>query len=171
MAKADIPVFAWKGETEEEYLWCIEQTVYWPDGQPLNMILDDGGDLTNLIHDKYPDVRTKNPLPATDPFILASSRNLWCFRRDYHRCAQPLQTRQGRQTRPRCDQRQRRRDKEQIRQPLRLPRGNFQSQKNKTSAVFSPSSMASNELPTLCWPANAPSSLDTVMLAKVLLSP
>ena len=57
MAKADIPVFAWKGETEEEYLWCIEQTVYWPDGQPLNMILDDGGDLTNLIHDKYPDVR------------------------------------------------------------------------------------------------------------------
>jgi len=56
MAKADIPVFAWKGETEEEYLWCIEQTVYWPDGQPLNMILDDGGDLTNLIHDKYPDV-------------------------------------------------------------------------------------------------------------------
>ncbi|CBY25072.1 unnamed protein product [Oikopleura dioica] len=58
MAKADIPVFAWKGETEEEYLWCIEQTVYWPDGQPLNMILDDGGDLTNLIHDKYPDVRS-----------------------------------------------------------------------------------------------------------------
>jgi len=56
IAKADIPVFAWKGETEEEYLWCIEQTVYWPDGQPLNMILDDGGDLTNLIHDKYPDL-------------------------------------------------------------------------------------------------------------------
>merc|ERR1712127_456779 len=56
MTKADIPVFAWKGETEEEYLWCIEQTVYWPDGQPLNMILDDGGDLTNLIHDKYPDL-------------------------------------------------------------------------------------------------------------------
>merc|ERR1712176_1397858 len=54
MAKADIPVFAWKGETEEEYLWCIDQTVYWPDGQPLNMILDDGGDLTNLIHEKYP---------------------------------------------------------------------------------------------------------------------
>jgi len=56
MAKADIPVFAWKGETEEEYLWCIEQTVMWPDGQPLNMILDDGGDLTNLIHDKYQDL-------------------------------------------------------------------------------------------------------------------
>jgi len=54
IAKAGVPVFAWKGETEEEYLWCIDQTVYWPDGQPLNMILDDGGDLTNLIHEKYP---------------------------------------------------------------------------------------------------------------------
>ena len=47
--------FAWKGETEEEYLWCIEQTLAaFPDGQPLNMILDDGGDLTSLVHDKYP---------------------------------------------------------------------------------------------------------------------
>merc|ERR1712043_18968 len=42
------------GETDEEYIWCVEQTVYFPDGQPLNMILDDGGDLTNLIHEKYP---------------------------------------------------------------------------------------------------------------------
>merc|ERR1712142_639928 len=48
------PVYAWKGETDEEYVWCIEQTVYFPDGQPLNMILDDGGDLTNLVHEKYP---------------------------------------------------------------------------------------------------------------------
>lgn len=47
-------VFAWKGETDEEYLWCIEQTLYFKDGQPLNMILDDGGDLTNLVHTKYP---------------------------------------------------------------------------------------------------------------------
>ncbi|XP_074605706.1 adenosylhomocysteinase [Brevipalpus obovatus] len=54
MAKRGVPVFAWKGETEEEYLWCIEQTIFWPDGQPLNMILDDGGDLTNHIHEKYP---------------------------------------------------------------------------------------------------------------------
>lgn len=54
IAKAGIPVYAWKGETEEEYLWCIEQTLVFPDGQPLNMILDDGGDLTNLVHDKYP---------------------------------------------------------------------------------------------------------------------
>lgn len=55
IAKRGIPVFAWKGETEEEYLWCIEQTLYaFKDGQPLNMILDDGGDLTNLVHEKYP---------------------------------------------------------------------------------------------------------------------
>ena len=54
IAKAGIPVYAWKGETDEEYLWCIEQTLVFPDGQPLNMILDDGGDLTNLVHEKYP---------------------------------------------------------------------------------------------------------------------
>lgn len=54
IAKTGVPVYAWKGETEEEYLWCIEQTLIFPDGEPLNMILDDGGDLTNLVHDKYP---------------------------------------------------------------------------------------------------------------------
>lgn len=54
IAATGVPVFAWKGETEEEYLWCIRQTLYFPDGQPLNMILDDGGDLTNLVHDEYP---------------------------------------------------------------------------------------------------------------------
>lgn len=54
MAKAGIHVYAWKGETDEEYLWCIEQTLVFPDGKPLNMILDDGGDLTNLVHEKYP---------------------------------------------------------------------------------------------------------------------
>jgi adenosylhomocysteinase len=54
IAATGVPVYAWKGETEEEYTWCIEQTIYFPDGQPLNMILDDGGDLTNLIHQKYP---------------------------------------------------------------------------------------------------------------------
>lgn len=46
MAVRNIPVYAWKGESEEEYNWCIEQTIIFPDGQPLNMILDDGGDLT-----------------------------------------------------------------------------------------------------------------------------
>merc|ERR1711981_1096680 len=54
IAAAGVPVFAWKGETEEEYMWCIEQTLVFADGKPLNMILDDGGDLTNLVHDKYP---------------------------------------------------------------------------------------------------------------------
>ncbi|XP_077982179.1 adenosylhomocysteinase B-like [Glandiceps talaboti] len=54
IAKTGVPVYAWKGETDEEYIWCIEQTIVFPDGQPLNMILDDGGDLTNLVHTKYP---------------------------------------------------------------------------------------------------------------------
>ena len=55
IAAEGIPVFAWKGETEEEYEWCLEQTVL-KDGKPwdANMILDDGGDLTSLLHDKYP---------------------------------------------------------------------------------------------------------------------
>jgi len=54
IAATEVPVYAWKGETEEEYMWCIEQTLLFKDDQPLNMILDDGGDLTNIIHDKYP---------------------------------------------------------------------------------------------------------------------
>ncbi|MFA6318669.1 MAG: adenosylhomocysteinase [Elusimicrobiota bacterium] len=56
IAAAGIPVFAWKGETLEEYDWCIESTLRWPDGKPLNLILDDGGDLTNIVHDKYPEL-------------------------------------------------------------------------------------------------------------------
>jgi adenosylhomocysteinase len=56
MAAAGIPVFAWKGETETEYDWCIEQTLRWPDGQGLNMILDDGGDLTIMVHKQYPEL-------------------------------------------------------------------------------------------------------------------
>src|SRR6476660_6536897 len=50
MAAAGIPVFAWKGETLEEYWWCTEQVVQWPDGGGPNMILDDGGDVTLLMH-------------------------------------------------------------------------------------------------------------------------
>ena len=50
-----VPVFAWKGETEEEYEWCIEQTLKWPDGSGPNLLLDDGGDLTWVIHDKHPE--------------------------------------------------------------------------------------------------------------------
>ncbi len=54
MAASGIPTFAWKGETEEEFLWCIEQTIKWPDGKGPNMILDDGGDLTKMVHDDFP---------------------------------------------------------------------------------------------------------------------
>lgn len=55
IAAAGIPVFAWKGMNEEEFDWCIEQTLHaFADGQPLNMILDDGGDLTNMVLDRYP---------------------------------------------------------------------------------------------------------------------
>ncbi len=56
VAAAGIPVFAWKGMNEEEFWWCIEQTVRGPDGWTPNMILDDGGDLTVLMHDKYPEM-------------------------------------------------------------------------------------------------------------------
>ena len=56
MAAAVIPVFAWQGMSEDEFWWCIEQTLVWPDGQSLNMILDDGGDLTALVHDKHPEM-------------------------------------------------------------------------------------------------------------------
>ncbi|WP_343564055.1 adenosylhomocysteinase [Kiloniella sp. b19] len=56
MAAANIPTFAWKGETEEEFLWCIEQTITGPDGWRPNMILDDGGDLTIMMHEKFPEL-------------------------------------------------------------------------------------------------------------------
>ena len=56
VAAAGTPVFAWKGETEEEYVWCIEQTLTWPDGSGPNLLLDDGGDLTALIHDEHPEL-------------------------------------------------------------------------------------------------------------------
>ncbi len=56
MAAAGIPVFAWKGMTEEEFWWCIEQTLRGPDGWTPNMILDDGGDVTKLMHEKYPEM-------------------------------------------------------------------------------------------------------------------
>ena len=57
MATTGIPVYAWKGMSEEEFNWCIEQTLFaFGDGQPLNMILDDGGDLTNMVLDNYPEL-------------------------------------------------------------------------------------------------------------------
>jgi adenosylhomocysteinase len=57
IAAAGIPVYAWKGMTNEEFDWCIEQTLFaFPDQKPLNMILDDGGDLTNMVFDKFPEL-------------------------------------------------------------------------------------------------------------------
>jgi len=56
IAARGIPVFAWKGETEEEFWWCLEQTVHGPNGWTPNMILDDGGDATYVIHNKYPEL-------------------------------------------------------------------------------------------------------------------
>jgi len=56
VAEAGMPTFAWKGETDEEFWWCIEQTVEGPDGWKPNMILDDGGDLTGLMHEKFPEL-------------------------------------------------------------------------------------------------------------------
>ena len=57
IAEAGVPVYAWKGMNEEEFDWCIEQTLFaFEDNQPLNMILDDGGDLTNMVLDNYPEL-------------------------------------------------------------------------------------------------------------------
>jgi len=56
IAQAGIPVFAWKGETNEEYDWCIEESIKFSNGRGPNLLLDDGGDLTNLVHDKYPEM-------------------------------------------------------------------------------------------------------------------
>ena len=56
IAAVGIPVFAWKGETEEEYEWCIHQTIKGPDGWTPNMLLDDGGDLTVIMHEQYPEL-------------------------------------------------------------------------------------------------------------------
>lgn len=71
IAAAGIPVYAWKGETEEEYIWCIEQTCYGPNGDlwDANMILDDGGDLTGHIHQKYPQMLEKFTVLRKKPLL------------------------------------------------------------------------------------------------------
>ena len=56
IAATGVPVFAWKGETEEEAVWCIKETINGPDGWQPNLILDDGGDLTQIMHDDYPEL-------------------------------------------------------------------------------------------------------------------
>ena len=106
VAAAGVPVFAWKGMSEEEFWWCIEQTVRGPDGWTPNMILDDGGDLTLLMHQKYPD-------------MLKDVRGV---SEDHHRRASPARHGARRQAADPGDQRQRQRDQIQVRQPVRLPR-------------------------------------------------
>jgi adenosylhomocysteinase len=56
VAAAGVPVFAWKGETEDEYWWCVDQTLLWPDGRGPNLLLDDGGDLTAVVHRERPEL-------------------------------------------------------------------------------------------------------------------
>jgi adenosylhomocysteinase len=56
IAAAGVPVFAWKGETEEEYWWCVEQTLRWPDGKGPTLLLDDGGDMTAVVHQQHPEL-------------------------------------------------------------------------------------------------------------------
>ena len=56
IAATGVPVFAWKGETEEDYWWCVDQTIFGPNGWLPNMLIDDGGDLTLVLHEKYPEV-------------------------------------------------------------------------------------------------------------------
>ena len=107
IAAAGIAVFAWKGMNAEEFDWCIEQTLKWPDGSQLNMILDDGGDLTNMVHDKYPAAHRGHPRP---------------LRGNDDRRASPLRAGQEGHAQDAGDQRQRLVHQEQVRQSLRLPR-------------------------------------------------
>jgi adenosylhomocysteinase len=77
IAKTGVPVYAWKGETDEEYIWCIEQTLVFNDGKPLNMILDDGGDLTNLVHEKYPQYMENKGIKGISEETTTGVHNLY----------------------------------------------------------------------------------------------
>ena len=56
IAVTGVPVFAWKGESEQEYWWCVERTLEWPDGKGPNLLLDDGGDMTAVVHQQHPEL-------------------------------------------------------------------------------------------------------------------
>lgn len=73
MAEMGVPVFAWKGESEADYWWCVEQTLHGPNGWTPNMLLDDGGDLTQLVHDKYPQLM-ENILGVTEETTTGVAR-------------------------------------------------------------------------------------------------
>ena len=111
IAKAGVPVFAWKGETEEEYYWCIEQQLKaFAGGKGPNMILDDGGDLTHVVHEKYPQF-----FEGADPIRGLSEETTTGVNGS---------TRWQKDGTLKCPahQRQRLGHQEQVRQPLRLPR-------------------------------------------------
>ena len=143
IAEAGIPVFAWKGETLEEYWWCTEQALTWPDGEGPNMILDDGGDATLLVHlgVEY-EAAGAAPDPSTadsdEHRIILETLNRTLAedaaevdprggvdqgrdRGDHDRRAPPLPVRHPGQAAVPGDQRQRRGHQVQVRQPLRLP--------------------------------------------------
>ena len=141
-APAGIPVFAWKGETLEEYWWCTERALSWAEGGP-NMILDDGGDATMLVHKGVEFERAGAvPDPATRrfggdagllravaavaggrsrPLDAGGGRDQGRHRGDDDRRAPPLPDGGGGNAAVPRDQRQRCGDEEQVRQPLRLP--------------------------------------------------
>ena len=143
IAEAGIPVFAWKGETLEEYWWCTDQALTWPDGDGPNMILDDGGDATLLIHlgkeyeaaGAVPDPATRRQRRAPDhprdahahaergPAEVDQGRRLdqGRDRGDHDRRPSPLPVRRPGQAAVPGDQRQRRGHQVEVRQPLRLP--------------------------------------------------
>ena len=143
IAAAGIPVFAWKGETLEEYWWCTEQALTWPDADGPNMILDDGGDATLLVHKGVEFERAGAvPDPASadseefriiletltrsleaDPqrFTQDGRRDHGRHRGDDDRRPPPLPVRRDRRPAVPGDQRQRLGDQVEVRQPLRLP--------------------------------------------------
>ena len=143
IAEAGVPVFAWKGETLEEYWWCSEQALAWPDGEGPNMILDDGGDVTLLVH-KGVEYEKAGAVPDPEGaeneeqkvVLTTLQRSLEAGRRPLHphgpqhpgrdggdddRRAPALPVRRHRRPAVPGDQRQRLRDEVEVRQPLRLP--------------------------------------------------
>ncbi len=143
IAEAGIPVFAWKGETLEEYWWCTEQALLWPEAGGPNMILDDGGDATLLVHKgaefekagHVPDPSTADSeefriVLETLQRGMAEDPQRWTKvgrghprrdRGDDHRRPSPLPAGRDRGPALPCDQRQRLGDQVEVRQPLRLP--------------------------------------------------
>src|SRR6476646_4522142 len=114
-----IPVFAWKGETLEEYWWCTVEALVWPDGNGPTLIVDDGGDATLFVHKAY-EFEKAGKVPAFDPDEDPEGypRRLG---RDDHRRAPALRDAEERHAAVPRDQRQRLGDQEQVRQHLRLP--------------------------------------------------